>query len=138
MPMVPYVKSPKMGHGDCNFGRHKTAKALDVSVPASSTRALMRWSNAGSPLPLVELGLGIGSTGIQSQSSPKQVPERKFGSKRHVVSDEASVPNEGIVLINPTSVFCATASGLRRTSAAFALICLNVRLSSPPFNQLRR
>jgi len=67
MPKVPYVKSPKMGHGDCNFGRHKTAKSLDVSVPAPSTRALMRWSNAGSPLPLVGLGLWIGSTGNQSQ-----------------------------------------------------------------------
>ena len=95
MPEVPYVKSPKMGYDDCNFGRHKTAKSLDVSVPAPSTRALMRWSNAGSPLPLVGLGLWIGSTGNQSQSSLKQVPERKFGSKRHVVSDGASVPNGG-------------------------------------------
>jgi hypothetical protein len=59
----------------------------------------MRWSNAGSPLPLVGLRQWIGSTGNQSQSSLKQVPERKFGSKRHVVSDEASLPNEGIVLI---------------------------------------
>ena len=111
MPKVPYVKSPKMGHGDCNFGRHKAAKSLDVSVPAPSTRALMRWSNAGSPQPLVGLGLGIGSIGNQSQSSLKQVSERKFGSKRHVVSDEASVLNEGIVLIGPTGVFCAAASG---------------------------
>ena len=127
-----------MGHGDCNFGRHKAAKSLDVSVPAPSTRALMRWSNAGSPLLLVGLGLGIGSTGNQSQSSLKQVPERKFGSKRHVVSDEASLPNERIILIGPYERILRHSVGTPAASAAFALICLNVRLSSPPFNQLRR
>ena len=105
MPEVPYVKSPKMGYDDCNFGRHKTAKSLDVSVP--------------------ETGSGT------------QVWEQAACCVRRSLCAEW-----GIVLIGLTSVFCATAfrtpAARMHTSAVFALICLNVRLPSPPFNQLRR
>ena len=139
---VPYVKSPKMGHGDCNFGRHKTAKSLDVSVPAPSTRALMRWSNAGSPLPLVGARamdwIDRQSIAVESETgSGTQVWEQAACCVRRSLCAEW-----GIVLIGLTSVFCATAfrtpAARMHTSAVFALICLNVRLPSPPFNQLRR